>query len=65
LNIAKQLEKSKNMDILIYHRHSFVFEAFLDLLNEKISLANFMQVGDILSDRLIFNEKKLDSETFL
>jgi len=65
INVAKQLEKMKDRDVFIYHRYSFIFEAFLDLLLWKIEIEDFMKVWDILSDRIIFDENSIDSEKFL
>ncbi|MDR0369707.1 MAG: hypothetical protein LBH96_04275 [Candidatus Peribacteria bacterium] len=47
--------------LFIYHRMGFVFQAFHDLLLEKISLEEFLAVGDISSSRLLYDAERKSS----
>ena len=50
---AKKLEERWNKDLKIAHKVWFVFEAYEDLLNEKITLDDFLATWDITSERNI------------
>jgi len=65
LEIAKAMKKNKDKTFEIYHRQSFLFEGFVKLLREEISLENFMQIGDVGHEALVWNPEKLDSYSFL
>ena len=46
---AKKLEERWNKNLKVHHRHGFIFEAYENLLNEKISLDKFLATWDITS----------------
>ena len=46
---AKKLEERWNKNLKVHHRHGFIFEAYENLLNEKISLDEFLAIWDITS----------------
>lgn len=48
---AKKLEKRWNKNLKIAHKIWFIFEAYDDLLNDKISLDNFLATWDITSTK--------------
>lgn len=50
---AKKLEERWNKNLKIAHKVWFIFEAYEDLLNEKITLDNFLATWDITSERNI------------
>ena len=50
---AKKLEEKWNKNLIIAHKIWFIFEAYEDLLNEKISLDEFLATWDITSQRNI------------
>ena len=50
---AKKLEERWDKNLKIAHKVWFIFEAYEDLLNEKISLDEFLATGDITSERNI------------
>lgn len=53
---GKRLEERWNKNLKIVHKVWFIFEAYEDLLNEKISLDEFLATWDIT------NKKNLNSE---
>ena len=59
---AHRLEERWNTDLLIAHRYGFIFEAYEDLLNEKISLDEFLATWDITSNRKLHtnNQSSID-----
>ena len=50
---AKRLEERWDKNLKIAHRVWFIFEAYEDLLNEKITLDEFLATWDITSERNI------------
>ena len=50
---AKKLEERWNKNLKIAHKVWFIFQAYDDLLNEKITLDEFLATWDITSDRNI------------
>lgn len=50
---AKKLEERWNKNLKIAHKVWFIFEAYKDLLNEKITLDEFLATWDITSERNI------------
>ena len=50
---AKKLEERWNKNLKIAHKVWFIFEAYEDLLNEKITLDEFLATWDITSKRNI------------
>lgn len=50
---AKKLEERWNKNLKIAHKVWFIFEAYEDLLNEKITLDDFLATWDITSERNI------------
>ena len=59
---AKKLEKRWNKNLKIAHKVWFIFEAYEDLLNEKISLDEFLATWDITSERNISKPGKSSIE---
>jgi len=59
---AKKLEKRWNKNLKIAHKVWFIFQAYDDLLNEKITLDEFLATWDITSDRNIskFSESSIE-----
>ena len=55
---AKKLEERWDKNLKIAHKVWFIFEAYEDLLNEKISLDDFLATWDITSDRNISKSKE-------
>ena len=52
---AKKLEERWDKNLKIAHMVWFIFEAYEDLLNEKITLDEFLATWDITSERNISN----------
>ena len=52
---AQKLEKRWDKNLKITHRVWFIFEAYEDLLNEKISLDGFLATWDITSKKKLQN----------
>ena len=50
---AKKLEERWNRNLKIAHKVWFIFEAYEDLLNEKITLDEFLATWDVTSKRNI------------
>ncbi len=50
---AKKLEERWDKNLKIAHKVWFIFEAYEDLLNEKITLDEFLATWDITSERNI------------
>ena len=50
---AKKLEERWDKNLKIAHKVWFIFEAYEDLLNEKITLDEFLTTWDITSERNI------------
>jgi len=59
---AKKLEESWNKNLKIAHKVWFIFEAYEDLLNEKITLDKFLSTWDITSERNISKPRKSSIE---
>ena len=59
---AKKLEERWDKNLKIAHKVWFIFEAYENLLNEKISLDEFLATWDITSERNISksNESSID-----
>ena len=59
---AKKLEERWNRNLKIAHKVWFIFEAYEDLLSEKITLDEFLATWDITSKRNIseVNESSID-----
>ena len=55
---AKKMEEKWDKNLKIAHKVWFIFEAYEDLLNEKISLDDFLATWDITSDRNISKSKE-------
>ncbi|MFZ2150606.1 MAG: hypothetical protein WAZ12_04215 [Candidatus Absconditicoccaceae bacterium] len=47
MDTAKQIEKKQHKRIKTRHKHGFVFEVYNDFLDHKISLEDFVKIGDI------------------
>ena len=54
---AKKLEERWNRNLKIAHKVWFIFETYEDLLNEKITLDEFLATWDITSKRNISESK--------
>ena len=59
---AKKLEERWNKNLKIVHKVWFIFEAYEDLLNEKITLDEFLATWDITSERKISEHSKSSIE---
>ena len=59
---AKKIEERWNKNLKIAHKVWFIFEAYEDLLNEKISLDDFLATWDITSKRNISKTNKSSIE---
>ena len=59
---AKKLEERWNRNLKVAHKVWFIFEAYEDLLSEKITLDEFLATWDITSKRNIseVNESSID-----
>ena len=55
---AKKLEERWDKNLKIAHKVWFIFEAYEDLLNEKITLDEFLSTWDITSERNISKPSK-------
>lgn len=55
---AKKLEERWDKNLRIAHKVWFIFEAYEDLLNEKITLDEFLAIWDITSKRNISGTKE-------
>ena len=51
---AKKLEEKWDKNLKIFHKYWFIFKAYNDLLNERISLDEFLATWDITSSRKIY-----------
>ena len=51
---SKKIEGRWNKKLIIAHKQGFIFRAYEDLLNEKISLDDFLTTWDITSTRKIY-----------
>ena len=51
---AKKLEEKWDKNLKIFHKYWFIFNAYNDLLNERISLDEFLATWDITSSRKIY-----------
>ena len=56
---AQKLEERWNKNLKIAHKHGFIFDAYENLLNEEISLDEFLATWDITST----NKLHTDSES--
>jgi len=59
---AKKLEERWDKNLKIAHKVWFIFEAYEDLLNEKITLDEFLATWDITSERNISQSSKSSIE---
>lgn len=59
---AKKLEERWDKNLKISHKVWFIFEAYEDLLNEKITLDEFLATWDITSERNISNPAEFSIE---
>lgn len=59
---AKKLEERWNRNLKIAHRVWFIFEAYEDLLNEKITLDEFLATWDVTSKRNISENNKSSTQ---
>lgn len=59
---AKKLEERWNKNLKIAHKVWFIFEAYEDLLNEKITLDEFLATWDITSERNISKTSEFSIE---
>lgn len=59
---AKKLEERWDKKLKIAHKVRFIFDAYEDLLNEKISLDDFLSTWDINNTRNISWEKESSFE---
>ena len=59
---AKKLEERWDKNLKIAHKVWFIFEAYDDLLNEKITLDDFLATWDITSERNISKTKESSIE---
>jgi len=59
---AKKLEERWDKNLKINHKIWFIFEAYEDLLNEKITLDEFLATWDITSERNISKPSKSSIE---
>jgi len=59
---AHKLEERWNRDIRIAHRVWFIFEAYEDLLNEKITLDEFLATWDITSTKKLHTNSESSIE---
>lgn len=55
---AKKLEERWDKNLKIAHKVWFIFEAYEDLLNEKITLDEFLATWDITSERNISEHRE-------
>jgi hypothetical protein len=55
---AKKLEEWWDKNLKIAHKVWFIFEAYEDLLNEKITLDEFLATWDVTSERNISKPSK-------
>ncbi len=61
-DLAQLIEKNPNKKLVISHKYGFIFHAFQDFLNKKISQEEFIQIGDI--DSLSY-ENRISSQDVL
>ena len=59
---AKKLEERWDKNLKISHKVWFIFEAYEDLLNEKITLDEFLATWDITSERNISKSEESSIE---
>ena len=59
---AKKLEERWNKNLRIAHKVWFIFEAYEELLNEKITLDEFLATWDITSEKNISKPNKSSIE---
>ena len=55
---ARKIEERWDKNLKITHKYKFIFDAYEDLLNEKISLDEFLATGDITSSKNIYNNEE-------
>ena len=60
---AHKLEERWDRNLKIAHKYGFIFEAYEDLLNEKISLDDFLATWDITSTKKLHTNKKSSINT--
>ena len=62
--ILEIIQKNKDKKIFFYHQYAFIFEWYQKLLNQELSLEEFLQIGDIDS-KFKIDSQKIDSISFL
>ncbi|HRX64192.1 MAG TPA: hypothetical protein P5060_03760 [Candidatus Absconditabacterales bacterium] len=62
--IAELIQQNPKSKFEFYHKHAFVFEGYKKLLEDKITIEDFTQLGDVNS-KIFFDTKKEDSISFL
>ena len=64
LKVAKVIEDNRWREIVIYHQYSPVFYGYMDLLDWKISIEDYLQIWDINSN-ILYDSTKKDSISFI
>jgi len=65
LCVAEKIVENIDSKLFCYHRHRFLFVAFKELLEEEISLEEFIQIWDVDSSKKIYDPKIMNSVDFL
>ena len=60
--VAEQIEKTPQLKLEVYHRHSFIFLWFQKLVNQEIQIEEFVSLWDLNSEKL--DTLNLDSIVF-
>ena len=55
---AKKMEERWNKKLRIVHKTRFIFEAYKELLNERITLDEFLSTWDITNSKIIQNNNE-------
>ena len=55
---AKKMEERWNKKLRIVHKTQFIFEAYKELLNERITLDEFLSTWDITNSKIIQNNNE-------
>jgi len=64
LKAAKLIEDNRWKNIMVYHQYSPIFYWYMDLLDGKISIEDYLQVWDINSN-ILYDHNKKDSISFI
>ena len=64
LKIAKIIEDNQWKNFEIYHQYAPIFTWYINLLDETITLENFLRIWDINSD-ILYSPDRCDSISFL